>query len=952
MSKHWIGLAAVVFLAGACAEEAKSFLANGGFEDITQVARVPKAGGKHGSWMLKGGPQAPGNWTLSSYFGGELSVMSEGAPEGDRFLRIRAGAKREAHIYQLRPQITPGGYYRLSICYRGGPVLIKAYECTEAGRSPRVATVATGKATDPSGKWSRLDGLYYPPRAIKISMVAAVAAGHAADIDDFRVQQEQPKGENPGRGWLNVRDFGASGSEFETQATTQAGSRTVVVANVGDFKVGQGVMISKCHPHYIDACLRGPGSWYRGRQSLDGVAELRGFDGSGGDWLVFVLDIDGEDPLTFRWSDDRARTWKGTRVPITWDWQALSDGLEIKLVKRDLVRGHGITFGARTQLVAVIEKIEGNTLWLGAAPTRSVTNAMVRHCDAAALQATLDLAVRTRQNVYFPSGHYRLEQGLIVRELVPDAALTIEGSSGVHTVMDISDGTGPVFKLDRCKDVTVRNFRMIGHGSRGAGSGARARGRMTTSSGYPYWCMALKSCQAVFTRGTEHVLVENVHASHMANEVFYSQGPSRRGAIEPKRYTKSLTYLRCSVRDSAGNAFNNNDTAEGTSVLYCRVDGVAAYAWEGPARFIKLVGNYVRDSRGLNVGNTSSRVEHRNELGCGQAVVANNVLEGCLRDNGGIVVHYPARQVSVANNLFVNFNGTAVRLDGYSRRPPQPARNAIVTGNVVDLTWSGDKPRTRTGIFVRASDAIVSDNQVYVRGAPDPRVTGIDVWESAVNVDVHDNLVRNCGCGLRTTRARSHVTKVIDERTFLEHALPKVWRTSHLYRGWRLVWLSGPGQGRIATVDAFDPKTCAFALTQPQQVRAGDAFHIYPNSANWNIHGNTITGCEAPVVLGAYGSATTVFRDNVIARGDAKGATSAVVIQGQYKLIGNHISGFDETGATALVLKERRPAGGKVLLMDNLIERCSHVVKAANQGMWQETIKQGNSFIDCEITRE
>jgi len=39
--------------------------------------------------------------------------------------------------------------------------------------------------------------------------------------------------------WLNVRDFGASGSTFETTAATTSGSKQITVAKVGDFKVGQ-----------------------------------------------------------------------------------------------------------------------------------------------------------------------------------------------------------------------------------------------------------------------------------------------------------------------------------------------------------------------------------------------------------------------------------------------------------------------------------------------------------------------------------------------------------------------------------------------------------------------------------------------------------------------------------------------------------------------------------------
>jgi len=49
--------------------------------------------------------------------------------------------------------------------------------------------------------------------------------------------------------------------------------------------------------------------------------------------------------------------------------------------------------------------------------------------------------------------------------------------------------------------------------------------------------------------------------------------------------TQSITYLRCSVTDSAFNAFNNNDMSESTSVLYCRVENINNCFWEGAGAF-------------------------------------------------------------------------------------------------------------------------------------------------------------------------------------------------------------------------------------------------------------------------------------------------------------------------------------------------------------------------------
>ncbi len=54
----------------------------------------------------------------------------------------------------------------------------------------------------------------------------------------------------PAGGWIDARQAGASGSEFQTTGAIRAGSNEITVAEAGDFQVGQEVTISRCHPHY------------------------------------------------------------------------------------------------------------------------------------------------------------------------------------------------------------------------------------------------------------------------------------------------------------------------------------------------------------------------------------------------------------------------------------------------------------------------------------------------------------------------------------------------------------------------------------------------------------------------------------------------------------------------------------------------------------------------------
>ncbi|NUQ64230.1 MAG: hypothetical protein HUU20_17305 [Pirellulales bacterium] len=67
---------------------------------------------------------------------------------------------------------------------------------------------------------------------------------------------------------------------------------------------------------------------------MNDAAEMRGYDGTAGRWLVYLVEVDSADRLTFRFSDDMARTWKGTRGPVTFQWQPLSGGVEIQFKKK------------------------------------------------------------------------------------------------------------------------------------------------------------------------------------------------------------------------------------------------------------------------------------------------------------------------------------------------------------------------------------------------------------------------------------------------------------------------------------------------------------------------------------------------------------------------------------------------------------------------------------------
>jgi hypothetical protein len=329
------------------------------------------------------------------------------------------------------------------------------------------------------------------------------------------------------------------------------------------------------------------------------------------------------------------------------------------------------------------------------------------------------------------------------------------------------------------------------------------------------------------------------------------------------------------------------------------------------------------------MGNIRSRAEHFEQLGSGQHIVADNVFEGrtCYNNRpGGYIVRATdgATQVIVRNNLFVNYNSCGIEVIPGGDERSLPTSNCTITGNIMDMTAIGEPSRRRIAIHVGASDAIVSDNQIYTRGVIernadtpvrdgampkdsadrsvrvtpvcDTNLTAIRLTEPAINLIVHDNLVRNCGTGIVSDTAYSYVGEIVDPTTFKagRGIIPMERRLSHRYRGWNVAWFRGTKPDGFSVVESFDPETFHFKLKQPHAMKVGDKFEVFAPSANWNLHDNTLTGCAQPVAFTGHGSDTSFFRNNLIERGGETNAIRAIIVTGKFKLIGNHITGLDE----------------------------------------------------------
>ena len=668
-------------------------------------------------------------------------------------------------------------------------------------------------------------------------------------------------------GWLNARDFGASGSEFAAQGRIIAGSNRIEVADIGDFMPGQWVTVSKCkntYSGYVYDDKEPYSPWSRqdingSRQALAGEVEFRGFTVSK-EWQVFVLHFEATAPATFSWlavdpacqPNHRRWQWQGRNLPLAEGWIPLQDGVEVRFKKRDWLPGQVVAFHARSRLLTRIETVEAGTLVLADPAGLTTEDSVVRHLDQYALQQAIDRAMAGKKSLLIPAGRYRLVDGLRLK----NATIRIEGEHRDTTLLDLSEGTGTVFWLAGGRDVTVRNLSMLGH----TGFNQLPWYAFMTATGYGFWPtanqqMEVKGCAAAYISGTERVLFEDLRVSRMAAEAFYSQGPGRplAGAKETP-YTKSITYHRCIVSDCAANAFNNNDFAENTSILHCHVENVHNF-WEGANRFTRVIGNYVRHAHLGSHGNIFTRSKELQQLGSGQTIIADNVFEGgCFGQ--GLCINAPT-QVIVSDNLFINYsNATAINVLAH-------ARYVNIRGNIIDLTAvEGQIDRERAGIAVSASNAIIADNQIYVRGDADAKAGGILLANHAVNIQVHNNIIANCKYAIRQGVSKTIYTPetgAYEGERFTEHVeievrealapghfrvkdVPGAWDDGEC-AGWTMRWTLGTQAGKSAQIAHFLSEKLEIQIAPALPVAIGDRFVIMPKESGWSIRDNSIDRC-------------------------------------------------------------------------------------------------------------
>lgn len=676
---------------------------------------------------------------------------------------------------------------------------------------------------------------------------------------------------------LNAKDFGASGSIFEAVATTVSGSRRIDVDNIGDFSVGDEVILNNGYSHHVcemfmdrrDNSPINPRPWQHGA-SLENRVELRGTPSD--EWVAYFIDLYPEEPNVFRWTKDYGRTWHES-IPITEGWIDLDGDVEVK-IGNFAEREWGCTaiIVCSTRLVATIERIDGNSLYLSKEANLD-SKCVIRHSDTAAIQRAIDAALKEKKGVFLPNGRYRLTSSLVIKDA---EGFTFEGESGVNTILDNSLGAvgaetyvGSCLYVERGKEVNIKNLFMIGC------AGFEERDQCTNlrpKGGDSVWGFYFHKSNATCVIDTERVYIENCHARRMSGECFYAVGHRRTPPDpDPEFYTKSITYMRCSVEDCARNAFNTAIQSERTSLLYCRIKDVGGCAWEGASRFTNIEGCYFRNAGSIGIGNSRRRNIFHEYLTCGQHHISGNFFEsGCSYSKAMIRVGAAAAQVIITGNSFINFNSNAIQSFGEGGVVDLPSENVIISSNAFDMTATENESESRCAIRITNNFVTVADNQIYVRGECDKNVNGIEISDDVTRLQIHDNTIAGCGKAIVSEKVIGKVGRVADEKTFYreegrqgDETKPMLLRRrSHLYRGWTLEWLK---DGSKSEIDFFDAEKLTFNLKEPKTIEVGDEFMIYSDvSAPWNIHDNIIDDCETPLALDTEARKCAILRNNII----------------------------------------------------------------------------------------
>ncbi len=172
-------------LAAVALAQTPALLQNGGFEALSPAK--PGLDGLVSGWKLGEPPQVPSNWTLNNAYPGQLAISSESPHAGERLVRLSAGPKQSAHLFQMCVGLAPGMWYRVAAWVRGGPASIHFYEYYEDGH---IGGATVARANQRSADWRLLTGFYLTPSAgyLRSALALTLDPGQSAEVDDVTLE--------------------------------------------------------------------------------------------------------------------------------------------------------------------------------------------------------------------------------------------------------------------------------------------------------------------------------------------------------------------------------------------------------------------------------------------------------------------------------------------------------------------------------------------------------------------------------------------------------------------------------------------------------------------------------------------------------------------------------------------------------------------------------------------
>jgi hypothetical protein len=544
--------------------------------------------------------------------------------------------------------------------------------------------------------------------------------------------------------WVNVNDYGASGSVQSTTGTMSSSSTTLTLASAIDFANGQGIVVNEAGPNTAGGLsVPSPSAF-----SVGGT-------GTTYNYKVCALTLDGgqtaassaastSGPSTLNWKDSKYNyvTCAAISNAIGYAVYGRTSGNYqlLGLMDRPSASATTLTFldygqsavtrptsisatppaaARRDHLRTTVSSGGGTTtLTLAAASSAAVSGVPVVHDDSAAFAAALAAMTSEAAVLYIPGGSYQLIQYLLVSGR---DHLRILGEGQSATIL-IDNSTGqdesasPAHRFGIVSVVDSSDFE-LSH---------------LTLQGQPGVSPVHYRKKGVFLRGDvttpRNLVVHDITARDLGGEAIYADG-SGQGVVFRNNYC-----LNCLSNAINVNASTTSGYTMDAEVLDNIVEGGLGHsAIQGGGRTLIVARNRIRvpDRTGGDVVQVT---------GVGALELVGNIISDCVMTATGVPairIGYNAGDTSaagvVADNVILNNSMLAVAGALHLENVPGPL---LVSGNII--AGNGSAGVTVAGIKVDgASTGRITIDGNYIAAGTNA-ASGITITSAAAGSGSYD----------------------------------------------------------------------------------------------------------------------------------------------------------------------------------------------------------------------